>query len=160
MKEYTLKTNSLHYRLAKVYGSMRSYQVEDLCTYVKHVIYGLLKIVFLVGFCSGLLIVLGMGDFLGWVAAMIATQGFIEPEEHTRMALGSIIGLVFALGVLFVVVLITNIHQARKEARIQKGLDGLFTQPAEPKDPPFLLLAYRSFKEKTCVKIKFDKARD
>ncbi len=136
MKTFKLNKDSLHYRLATVYGHFPKYEIEtDLCSYTKQVIKGIypvLMITALGGFLS-----IPTGNFLAWVAYLF-TFGQINPNELTIVFM-----VLAALVVSLFGAFCYNEHQK--------------TKPDKPPKPDnFVGLAYKSVKNKMCVKIELE----
>jgi hypothetical protein len=145
MKPFALSRNSIHFKLAKKLGGLRTrdYYGDDIldfdfCHYVWCVIFALVKIlIFTALFCVTMFSLI---DFTYWIKECLASGiwtdlmkrpgGFIAVLAGAGSILTTIFGIVW--GVMY-----------NKERRKEAG----------PKEPGFLKLAYRSFKNKTCVRI-------
>lgn len=135
-----LDSKSWHFRLATVYGTMRAaYPDEDLCSYVKSVLKGLLLVLFLVILGGGILGFL-MGNTISWIVASSVLGIIIEPNPQAAASID-------ILGVsLFWYILHTIDNKYPKDLRWTKKY---ITAPS------FIREAYSSFKEKTCVRLSF-----
>lgn len=142
MKEYNLKMDSWHRWVAN-FGDRRVGSSTDICAYTR---------AFLVGsfwlFVVGCLASAGIG-FVGIVLWNIIDMifngaGILPPTVVT-------FGVILTLGVLFIFMSTKEIIQERRweqeKADIAAGI---------VREPGFVALAYRKFKDKTCFKIKFD----
>ena len=149
MRAFNLSKNSLHYRVAAVYGPHSKYDDDDtdLCSYLRAFLKGLFVIVMITGvggiFIGGLL-----GSFLAWLA-FITVNGFIGPSE-VAFAGGLLLGMALLLIATLATVEMGGMRRVKYAVR--SAVD--FLTP-ERKDT-FLQLAYRSFKDKTCVKLTLE----
>ena len=152
MNAIKLKTDSLHWRFASVYGSRHfnpySNCPVDLCTYSKFVAVGIAHWLMVLFTC---VVVLGVipSPTVGWIAAMCTMHQWIAPEFTAVLAPSLIccVGLACAVfaGVPALYTLIRDRVQSNNE-NVDQPVNGW-------------LYWYRSFKNKTCVKIKFDLIR-
>ena len=149
MKTIKLSTDTLHYRFAKIYGTgyifQYGYDQFDLCTYGKAVAVGIVRcllLTFVLVVFAGLL----PAPMIGWLVAMGAMQQWIQPDGPA-MLLPYIIGC-FA----FAIAVMTGPPVLYKA--VQNLLPRVNTQVERP--PNAWVLWYRSFKEKTCVLVRFD----
>jgi len=137
MKTITWKKTSLFYRLATVYGPMWSHlPCGDLCFYTRAVAMGVLGVLSRIALFS-FAVVITLGGLIPWVAFMLM-HGLVEigPLATVNAILDgvfSILALMIYGGYLM------NQH----------GLN------VEIKPPSFVKEAYRSFKDKTCVRVEF-----
>lgn len=140
MKEFVLKEKSWHHKLA----TFGSYQWEkehlvsqgsDICTYIRMVLIGLFKITLIAAIFGGLSIwfVIGIYDTIQFLFYKTGFTAF----SATFMA------AVFVSSILGSFIFVAEKIKKRKQQYVQ------------PKDPTFMTLAYRKFKDKTCSKVVF-----
>jgi hypothetical protein len=135
MKTLKLNKNSWHYKFASFYDKDVKYGT-DICSYTRTLFFGFLLYSFLfsvAGFIAGcLLYTIG-----SWIAYL-----FGYPLNDIVPAFTIVYGLAFIM--IGVCVYLSQLEQ-RSWVRDEK-----------PKEPGFIKLAYRSWKEKFCVKIDFE----
>ena len=149
MKAFTLSKKSWHWRLATVYGSHDKWDTEtDLCAYMRNVIRGVI-VISLVIFAGGLCIGIPFGSLLGWMA-FVATNGLIEMDAIAFAAVVMIVGIVILIGLF----LLFNTDAG--EEIIDKIKSTVRIKIHRPQKDSFVVLAYRSFKEKTCVRLSVE----
>ena len=129
MKELKFSKKSWHYYLAK-FGGLSG---ETLCGYVASVAWGVILCIALA--ILGAFIASIIGEMVGWIAAMIIMQTWINPGE---------LAVFGVLIILFVSVMLIGLL-----------IGWWFTNKMVFEDS-FIVNAYSSVKNKTCVKIKFD----
>lgn len=153
MKELTFKRSGLAWKLATTLGPMKSYVEDtDICTYWRAVAMGSAFATFLAALAAVLL--WSIGDFIGYVAAVIAMGYFFEIGIGIIGATLLAVLLLTALGIF-----IDMKFCAWKDLRRQKAWEARIRMDEGLEEPPkdsFLREAYRSWKEKTCVKVKFE----
>lgn len=148
MKEYTIKRSGILYWLATKPGGMTTWDAPcDLCSYVKRIILGLVVVLAAtaaVGLAATSTLVLVLWPIYTtavWIWGMVHTGVWTTIPVAAEL-LGAYIGfaaLVFgSLGVMRVTNRIQD-HASLEEAQ-----------------PSVIRLWYKSFKEKTCVRIKFE----
>lgn len=132
MKEFVLKKNSWHYKIANfMHGNADC--CYDICSYTRRFFIGLFFMVFVTTalILIGGVVLFGIGNIFGWL--------FLGYQFNP---ISSIVpGL--ALGVVLIVAIekIKNLYQNKIISK---------------KEPGFVGLAYRKFKDKTCTRIKFE----
>lgn len=152
MKPFIVRRDSLHYRLAVTYGPLHPnffyHDDVDFCRYVRAVIQGAIKVALLTVIAC--LVAVGIGDTLALGAASLVAWSLISPNwpaGATLVVLSSVICVcLFAASFMLLVELKDTLierMQARREVEAEK-----------PKQPRFLVQAYRSLKEKYCLPVK------
>lgn len=140
MKSYQLSKDSWHYRLASTFDrTIARSNTTDICSYMQAVVYGsvisiLISAVLL--FFSFVVIhaLLGLGFSLAYGVWLVDDAG--------------VAGL-FLLAVFLVIAIIYASSRAAEHYR----MIGQY----EPREPGFVTLAYRRFRDRVCVKITFEK---
>lgn len=166
MKVYELKRDSWHYKLAN-YGSERC-PSDNFCYYVREVLWGLTKIGLHALWISILTLCFGV------VAVAFLLHGIIPWEVGVQGA--HLISVVFTGEVLVLAggLLLfcgVKLDEWQKEKRMARwaamrddqGNKDLWDEkgywpweaPKPPKEPGFFGIWYKTFKEKTCVKLVF-----
>ena len=153
--EIQLSRKSWHYWLAKKSSKWYTPSATlDICSYSRAVIKGALSMLIktsIIGFVAifigfvaifiGGTLVLCISGFIAWVAACIVSGGFLSPDDP------AMISIIFSLGGsgLFLLSKLIDwiFNPFRKTASQMLGLD-----------KSFLSVWYKSWKEKTCFKIK------
>lgn len=163
MQAFELKRDSWHYRLGTVFDGEIGYST-DICSYIRYVLRGALLGGFAATVMAGVA-ALVVGILFSWgVVAYYVYQNwgtgawYVSPEFRTFFKVGVIFGIVFAAaGSVFGG--IAWVGNYREKARTKAWLEccrlcreGL--EPPPPPPPSFLALAYRRFKDKTCVRVK------
>jgi hypothetical protein len=134
MRELTFKRDGLLTRLAVVYGPMKEWDTEtNICTFWWSVFAGFWWALMITGI-SGLVIGGILGDTLGWIFAMIHMGYMITPDN----------GAVVFLFILFVISMLALVILIRWLFSVHGPTD---------ENPSFLKEAYKSWKEKTCVRV-------
>lgn len=147
MSTITLNTKSLHYRLATVYGGMSvHFPARTICTYAVHTFFGIFRVLLCI--LAGAFVSVLLSDFLAWIAAMVMTLSWIVPDADALIIAISIFVIGGVVVTITGVVLIGNwscayLDNKRKRELVNEPEPGLITQ------------AYRSWKDKVCVYIKF-----
>ncbi len=138
MKSFTLKKKSLHYWLASTAGSTYIDPDIDMCAYLRKVVESALSLLAIAALALFGLYIIGHMTYSAWLCAFGTRCVFTPLDQGAGFILLCVAG-VFSFVGLFLV---------RKElkARYKAGA---------PKDPGFLVLAWRSVKDKTCFKIEF-----
>ncbi len=131
MNSYTLKCNSWHYWLA-VKGGLWNHDT-DICTYIRKVIVGFVKVTFMSLITLGMILLFGFGLY------EIVTWAFFNQVVSFAglVTAGSIIAFGFLFIAGYASLVISNI-----------------TEKEYNKEPGFITLAYRKFKDKTCVRVR------
>lgn len=130
--EITLKTKSWHYRLASSYGTLSKYDdVTDICYYTRQVIKGFFLAVFMTAILSivGICVIdmfMGIGFSIAYGVMLMQIPGLIA------ISMISVISILFAFAFTA-----DKVHEYNRN-----------------KQPGFVGTAYRSWKDKFCVKVK------
>ncbi len=133
MTSVTLKRGSLLWRLASVYGTLDEWREEtDLCSVMSHALYGFLLAFAIVAIISMLLSPLVVATTFAVV--MFNTGVYLET---------TFIVCVFLTYPFFVCVFWYLIYGVPKSKAITK-------------EPTILGVAWKSFKEKTCVRVRVE----
>lgn len=150
MRAIRVKDSGVLWRLATYYGTLDSYTVRnggaDICSYTRAVLAGIVGVLFIIavlGVCAAI-----VGDTLAFIAAWFVSTGHVEIGlgAFIGLALASLLAAIVALG--FVKLFIDEALYAvarRKRDREEAGVE-----------PSTLTQMYRSWKEKTCVKIEVE----
>lgn len=137
MKILNLRKNSIHFRLAK-FGGFNSYSSQDFCTYLKKVTVGTSK---LAGWIFGIIIAsASAGNFLAWLLVSIKFGTIHIPQD--------------ALSILFTVVLMAIVISAICGLLLLCIVFAMHIA-VNAKFDSFIPEAYRTLKNKTCVKVTF-----
>lgn len=140
MKSLTFNKNSLHYKLARL-GGVSQWDDTDICAYTRNVLMGILWSVVIVGlftFASACLIDL----LFGIVFSIIYQTMLFTPMAYATMMF---------IGVLSVKGFICFCQYQHGKWKMEKR-----NAPQTPKVPDgFLKAAYKSHKEKYCVRVDF-----
>jgi hypothetical protein len=151
MNPVNFSRDSLHWRLATVYGDLETYAYDEdykkeysgdaepgnLCDYVKNVGKGLFKILLLlIASVIGSMLV---GNFIAWVLAMIVTRVALTPDPPAVFTCALILLVLCAM-------LFGKIYTMRYEKKRLQREDGTY------KDS-FISEVYKKWKTKTCVRV-------
>ena len=130
--EINLNKSSWHYQLATAYGSLHKNEtVTDICYYTRQVIKGVFLAVFITclisvaAFCV-IDMFMGIGFSIAYGAMLMNTPGLV------------VLILIFSIGALCALALASD-----KVSKSNRN-----------KEPGFVRTAYRSWKDKFCVKVK------
>lgn len=132
MKKYVLKKDSLHFKIAS-FDNRFAEHCNDICDYIRTFSIGLAKIMILAIlaiFFSGYFLY-GIGNIIG-----VLLYGY---ELHPAAMVPP--------GVVLALVIVGSI------AKLKEYLDNRDRAPEVHKEPGFVKLAYRKFKDKTCARI-------
>ena len=148
MQAQKLSSNSWHLWLAN-FGVPNKWDIIevgdrlDICSYIRRVAWGLLKVVLLTIALIGILygVLFSIGNLIGWLFF-----GYILAEP---------VGVFW--GVVLMMALIVLVGVSVK-ATSDKVKDVLYKNSRERrnKQPGFLVLAYRKFKDKTCFMVEVE----
>jgi len=143
MKSITFNRNSLHYRLATVYGSYDgSWDCDkNFCTYSKSVFRGFLLTLVIV--IAGVMLLAPQINMLIWLAVRLPSQKLIPPDEINSFIIGATFIAIEIVGGLLVL-------------KFKLGDSKTYISNIIPTTPSFIKTWYQSFKDKTCVKIDFN----
>jgi hypothetical protein len=136
MTPFTVKTNSWHYKLAKFGKYDAHYGDHDICAYMRRVLFGLFGVIVLtvIGICFA-----GSSCFyigLTFYALYKLIFGIaLDPVDWVLIGLPTAVGISNAIPVII--------------RRLQRKRS-YFPTP----EPGFVKTAYRSWKDKYCVKLK------
>lgn len=163
MKEFILNKNSWHYKLSR-FGLDNWYpDHSDLCSYIRRIgfvialLVAFTSVAIIAIFLEGKVIAEGSFDF----------PGKFETWTLTQIFLAFLIGFVLdsiVFGTIFLCLefqreigeFLCNYPLRPLILTVGKIVELVERDPDED-NPGFIILAYRSFKDKTCVKIKFKK---
>lgn len=130
MKEIVVSRDSWHYRLVeKVCGRPH----DDICGYTRDVAWSLF--VLSVGVAVACGVVASFADMFAWIAAMIATMQWIDPDQSAVFALILVI-FVSVIGLMLAMIVIAK-QRAEKLRKSQS----------------FVVEAFDAWKNKWCCKI-------
>ena len=130
--EISLKTKSWHYRLATAYGSLSTYaETTDICDYTRQVLKGVFIAVFMTAIISvaALCVIdmlMGIGFSIAYGVMLMNPPGLIA------------LILIIALGIIFSIAFAAD----------------KMNETVRNTQPGFVRTAYRSWKDKFCVKVK------
>jgi len=136
MEEIVVKSNGLLYKIATFADTFRQRDLSNICSFIRSFFIGVFYLAVAAVFI--LLVTAIAGQGLGWFLAGILTS-FVEPQELAIVAVAMI--LIIA-GAMVLVVFSHFIKNANKDLTT---LDDLF-----------VVKAYRSWKDKYCVKIRIE----
>lgn len=139
MKEYTFKENSWHMRVAN-FGVRRIYPRygTDICEYIQAFIAG--AFVALMSFVFVCLMIMWTGAAVYDIVQSILHGGKLTYPAFMFVFLVG--GLAVTLGLIAGIIYLRDRYQNMPKSELA--------------EPGFVKLAYRKFKHKTCVKIKFE----
>lgn len=144
MKAFTLSKKSWHWHLAVTYGNHCKYDTEtDLCTYMRQVAVGTI-VVLLLTLAGGLCLGAPFGSLLAWIV-FVANYGLTEMDPVAFAGAAMIMCVALLIGIFFLFNTDAGeevVSKVKRAIRIPK-----------PQKDSFLVLAYRSFKDKTCVRL-------
>lgn len=142
MKEFEINTKSLHYRLATVYGGYDSYyRGSDICSYTRHIMMGLLGILCLIILLSFLSFAL-FDIVVGTIFSIIAGMFIMGPIGQILLIIMTAIIITFLLAGM-----VSVIKNKYYEYKNKKN--------SAPEPDGFIKTAYKSWKDKYCIKVKF-----
>ena len=132
MKTYTLKKDSWHYWLASFGDDLRMYHVNDICAYIRAMIFGLFHLIF--------------------VTAIICLLG-----GGMLFSIGNLFGWLFLGYKLYeITVIFTTVFVAVITVLIIAVIVAFTKERTNNTEPGFVRLAYRRVKEKTCSLVEFE----
>lgn len=145
MKQLNFKCDSWHYKLAKFVGYYIEYdsdeQSGDICGYTRAVLFGCM--LFLLGFGCMVVLLMGVVHLLMGLAFSLAYGAWIMTTLGEITLFFSIVGLSLAISTIVMDKLHKWINTPRNHHKASVP-DG------------FIKSAYKSWKNKYCVRIKFD----
>ena len=144
MRTVNFSTNTLHWRLAHVYGPLATNKGYDgnLCHYFKAVFLGLFKVcavVLLGGILAG-----GIADAVIWITMCIYHGTYLQPNLLAQLlttVVIVIISLIALYGVLFI---------------WSKYDEWVTERQGRSSTPQFMRELWTSIKTKTCVKVQIE----
>ena len=147
MKHYEIDPDSLHYRLASFYADYNEHYHRDVCSYWRKVVRGFFNILFglfalfLVG---GSLIHFG----LGVIFAIFTGAPWEATWQMGIVLIAILLAVIFIVGGLILMLFswLTSLAIGSVKTAVRKA--------AAKDQPPFIITAYRSIKEKTCIPVK------
>ena len=149
MMTFNINQDSWHFRLQN-FGAGEKYWGRydtDICTYTRRVLWGLFRMTLLVAGIATILY--SFSDFLYWIY-MIIVGPYVGP------GMGAFF-IVMSLGVILVLCAMAGSVKGYEKLRdIQREK----RKNAPPREPSFITLAYRKFKDKTCFKLKVIRKED
>jgi len=164
MKTRVWNKDSLIYRLAYVYGTKNEYQtVTDICSLMRSCFAGLVAII-----SVSLAIGIALSGVVELITiAILSITNHIYPAELNPSLCAVITFIVLMVGCISVLgyfiekamETISDILYERRIAKYQKERYDIMTGTFVPPKQSLLDqigLMYHSFKEKTCIKIKFE----
>ena len=149
---YKLNHESWHFKLANFACDSMNRRVSrhgtNICEYTRAIMFGTFWFLMAV-FFSGL-----FGVWIGYsiydTVTCLIYGGM--PVPSTFIFLGTVMSLLAMTGVYVAV----EKYKEHKEAKIEQSIiDGTWKDPHK-RNPSFLTLAYRKFKDKTCFRIEFE----
>jgi hypothetical protein len=148
MRAFTLNVDSWHGRLATTYSFMQRYQLErdgaDLCTYTRAVLLGMFFVTAITGALSA--VAVSFQSTLIWLYFRLYLGEFVAMDDICIIAV-MILSLAAALGALLLAI-------GGGAVSHEKISDKIRAMDAENRTP-FVVLAYRGFKNKFCAKLEF-----
>lgn len=148
MRAFTLSSNSWHGRLATTYSFLHKCQIErdgaDLCTYTRAVLLGTISVSAITAVLSG--IALSFQNLLIWMYFRLYLGETVALDDIGMIAV-IVLSAAAAIAGLFLVLGGSILSHDKITQKLQK-LD------AENRTP-FVVLAYRGFKNKFCAKLEF-----
>lgn len=150
MKALTFNRTSWHYWLATKVGDYKEYH-NDFCAYVRSVIFGAIVMTMISGLAIFAVYAVGRDVYAlytchiaGWFGIKMAcTYGKFED-----VVTGLIVCMAFLVCLVWILIKLVQ-RGERISAEIRRG------ERAERK-PSFIKTAYKSIKEKTCFRVKFE----
>ena len=143
MESLFINRKSWHYRLASYYATTCDRELTDICAYTRKVLIGAFFALLLTAIGGALAGTLGC--FLAWLLSWLVT-GFL---------------ILLPTGAIPATILLFAVSVGFTFAGFKWGfnkLAGLMSRGTKvAKQPGFLKLSYRSFKDKYCIKVSFDK---
>ncbi len=131
MKTYTLKRNSWHYWLADFADKVDT--DTDICTYIRKVFQGVFALLILIVACTAVAAFIGTGVWN--ILNVLFFTASLNPA-----------------GIIFISVFLGAVLVGLNEYYKNKRTHG----SVEHKEPGFVSLAYRKFKDKTCFRIRIE----
>jgi hypothetical protein len=139
MDSLNVSRKSWHYRLAHTYYWNFSTEMLDICSYTRRVFFGLLMALSITVALSALLLMFAVCPALYIIACAITGNWFEIPAEIGVPYIILIIPAIMIGGAIGITKFVRYVKEYQSED--------------PPEGPGFLRLAYRSFKDKFCIKI-------
>jgi len=137
MKEVELKRKSIHHYIARFGDRYQERDLSNICSYIKAMASG--GFLFLLASAAVVFCAICFGDLFAWLVA-----GILNGWTSLNTLGGIPLVVMGTMAFLFLIAFIVDIiHQFRKRRAKQ-----------ERSQPGILALAYKSWKEKICFKIK------
>lgn len=140
MKPFKIKRNSWHFWLAKQ-GGFNEYSSQDICTYLRRMIAGSLNVTLKAALAAFALAAAGLILWSLWEALWWLFAGSGTASNAAQCGLAILV--IVAASILFIA--LVRLRWWWNSRRVQ-----------QLKEPGFITLAYRSVKDKTCVKIELE----
>lgn len=145
-----INRNSLHYRLARVYGPM-SYSdesnVKSICDYNKYVILGIIMMIICIIIGSLLSTIFLLYPILGLISYFYFGLTPIELNEFPLIIIGSSVDIISLLGIG--VIMLYDYSVKDKMQEIKHSLSTKF-------ESSYVYSGWKSFKDKVCIHIEFE----
>jgi uncharacterized membrane protein YidH (DUF202 family) len=140
ISDMVLDKKSWHYRLANTYGDYQDWgDGTDMCTYTKHVLRGLFLVIAtttVAGAVTGVM----FDTFVAWIAWMLFIGEWVDPTLETFK------GFLIIFGLVAMIMGIAGYVKAKEHLRRKYPTS---------QGAPFVVQAYRSWKDKYCVRVTF-----
>lgn len=150
MKTFTFDINSWHYKLASSFGYDPDFKKNDICAYLRKVALGMI-ITPVIATCIGI---------IGWLLLTMMVQMVLGPWFYFMYGLPleddvitSWVIVAFSLIIVGTPILYTVWRTKREIARQNASRSDTINHKKKPDS--FLILAYRSYKDKFCAKLAF-----
>lgn len=144
MENKVLSSTSIFFHLATAYGPMEAcYPREDICSYVRAVIGGALMVL-LLSLLGGLVTVITISQPLAWALYNLLHDVYVPMENDGKLSL-----------IMDLIIIVTTSFFYAKHV-YGRRIARYFHREQPVKGPTFLSEAYRSFKYKTCVPVRFE----
>lgn len=154
MRTLHFNKNSWHYKAALLASSNHYDIPENFCNYFWRVIFGSFLTLLLLGIFSLFTFLTVIAPIL-YLVVCLQYGTFWPPAE---VVVGIVLDIIIMIGVAHFYIT-ENILPEYKKKRAAKRLklmeDGIYPE-STPKEPGFIVTAWRTFKDKTCFKIEFE----
>lgn len=165
MKEMAINTASWHYWVAKKLGKFNENKHLDFCAYVRRFLLGVLHGAFigvLIGVAAYLVASLVFFTYLFIVTGHLPKEGWYGVGIMLDAIIGGVIGILALACLLFFITEKTKewVRESREERRQAQYLAAEAYYKEHGKYPEvqngFLTEAYRTFKQKTCYRLRVE----
>jgi len=116
--------------------SYKERQLGDFCAITSRVFW--LSLGFVIVATIGLVVVgltfFGVGDLIGWIAAMLQYGAFIRPNEGAAVVLGVLAVSGVAAAIVFIVMRLSNIADSQKVRAVYGAISGKYCTKVTFKD--------------------------